>query len=386
MKILYDFQAFFWQKYGGVSNCFVQLIKNLPCSVDYEVGLCESDNIHLRDSGILNVSPCLNPADKFITDKHFYGQGNLYKLYSQIFPRYTSFGRNKLCSINAIKQGDFDVFHPTSFDNYFLKYLNGKPFVITVHDMIPELFCGKRKEETINSVKATLCRDAAHIVVVSENTKKDLINILNIPEEKITVIYHGAPNSVGTSSQKPIIKGKYILYVGGRGGYKKFSLMIKSIKDVLKRHRELSIVCTGEEFKRQEIELFKDLGIAERMIHYHPTDTELLNIYANAECFIFSSVYEGFGIPILEAYQAQCPVLLNHKSCFPEIAQDAALYFNLDDNQSDLETVLESFFQMDTIEKEQLIKKQTDRLHFFSWLDSARKLAEVYKEVYEMTK
>ena len=105
---------------------------------------------------------------------------------------------------------------------------------------------------------------------------------------------------------------------------------------------------------------------------------ELQNLYAHALCFIYPSVYEGFGIPILEAYSANCPVLLNYASCFPEIAQDAALYFHLDDNSSDLDVIMESFLQMSEYEREVLLNKQRQRLEYFSWQKSARELANIY--------
>lgn len=90
----------------------------------------------------------------------------------------------------TIKKQQFDIFEPTFFDPYFLPYLNGKPFVLTVHDMIPELLDVDKPQAEL---KQLLCPLATHIHVPSQNTKDDLIRIMGIPSEKITVIPHGAP-------------------------------------------------------------------------------------------------------------------------------------------------------------------------------------------------
>ena len=99
-------------------------------------------------------------------------------------------GRNLTYSINRIEKGDYDVFHPTFFDDYFVKHLNGKPFVLTIHDMIPELFSTSDKLQIEN--KKRLAQSASHIIAVSEKTKEDIVELLKIPEDKISVIYHGA--------------------------------------------------------------------------------------------------------------------------------------------------------------------------------------------------
>ena len=101
MKILYDYQAFM-QNYGGVSNSFVQLIKHLPADIDYEIAINESDNVHLKNSGIIPINPMKNPPCNFISNNYFKGKRRLYNLYSQLFPNHTSYGRNLCCSVDAL--------------------------------------------------------------------------------------------------------------------------------------------------------------------------------------------------------------------------------------------------------------------------------------------
>ena len=378
MTILFDHQAFDMQRYGGVSNCFVQLISRLPDYVHYRLSLEETDNVHLQESGIVDVGPARDPSNRFIINRHFLGQGKLYMWYAKRFPSRTTYGRNRLRSIADLEQGHFDVFHPTFFDDYFLSHLNGKPFVLTVHDMIPELFYRPNDWQIIN--KKRLVKEASHLIAISEKTKEDLVQMLHVPEDKISVIYHGAPD-VYLETGAPLIDKKYILYVGDRVGYKSFMPMLKSLVPILTQRRDLHIVCTGKDFTKDERKAFRDFNIQEQLIHVRPDDQGMMNLYAYAQCFIYPSQYEGFGIPILEAYQAHCPVLLNQKSCFPEIAQDAAVYFDLDDQHSDLTEVMTHFLSQSREERGQLLQRQQQRLSYFSWEKSARQLTQVYESV-----
>ena len=375
MKVLYDYQAFM-QNYGGVSNSFVQLIKHLPDSIDYKIVINESDNVHLKNSKLVDVSPMRNSPRQFLSNRSFRGKRRVYDIYSKFFPRQTSYGRNRLCAIAALKEGNFDIFHPTSYDDYFLPYLNGKPFVLTIHDMIPELFF--KKSEPNRKKKPLLVKRAAHIIAVSEKTKEDLIQILDVPDNKVTIVYHGAPDDACSWAESPIVEGDYIFYVGQRGLYKYWAQMMEQLAPVFERHKNLRIVCTGEPLNNSETLQINRLGLNGRVVQLHPSDIEMPNLYHYAKCFIFPSVYEGFGIPILEAYSAHCPVILNHKSCFPEIAQDGAVFFNLDEDSSDLAEVMEQFLAMRQEDKNSLIEKQLQRLKYFSWEKSAQKLADVY--------
>lgn len=108
---------------------------------------------------------------------------------------------------------------------------------------------------------------------------------------------------------------------------------------------------------------------------------KMLDLYHYALAFVYPSSYEGFGLPILEAYKAECPVLLNHASCFPEIAEDAAVYFHMDEKRTDFEEQFETFYYLDGIEKKKLIEKQNERLKHFSWKKSALELANIYKHI-----
>ena len=205
---------------------------------------------------------------------------------------------------------------------------------------------------------------------------------MGVQEDKIDVVYHGMSDCTSPFSKVSPYPEPYVLYVGDRYGYKNFKLFIESMSVVIKKHKELSVVCTGKPFSQNESDYFDYLGISG---HIHQqfvnTDYDLINLYHHAFCFVYPSEYEGFGIPILEAYKAECPTLLNNSSCFHEIAGDAAIYFALSESQNSFLDVFEDFYNSTEANRLLLIEKQNRRLHKFNWEDSSKKLANVYKSV-----
>lgn len=385
MKVLFDSQAFDMQTHGGVSKCFAELYKHLPSDVDAHIGIKETDNVYLRSMGFASQYDDYN---HFLIKRNFPLKRILYKATRNIqaghpktwdrWPNLNRFEMERLLRI-----GDFDVFHPTFFDDYFLRLLGEKPFVLTVHDMIPELFPKyyPPNEHQI-LMKKKLIPLATHIVAVSNQTKKDIMNIFQVPEEKITVVYHGAD----TKSYYPSVGTKfefdYLLYIGERHMYKNFIPFCRDCMPILHRHKDLKIVCTGKAFSQEELFFFDAFGMKERFIHlFVETRQELLDLYHHAIAFVYPSSYEGFGIPIIEAYTADCPVMLNRASCFPEIAGEAAVYFEMRKDCSDFEEKFETIYHMNSTEREQLLVGQRERLKLYSWERSAMELTQVYKKI-----
>lgn len=383
MKVLYDLQAFDMQTHGGVSRCFAELYSHRPAFVDAHISVKETDNVYLQELGF---PPKGTLYKNFLCDKDTKLKHFLFKLkYNIQYGKFSRLDKRPLINLfeteSVLKKGDFDIFHPTFFDDYFLPFLGKKPFVITVHDMIPEIFSiDKHQVEQ----KLAIIPKATHIIAVSERTKQDLVRIMHVPEEKVSVIYHGSDEEPYTPSTTAPIAEEYILFVGTRYEYKNFKAFCKSCVGILKRHPQLNIVCTGVPFSPEEIQFFESLGIKERMVHkFVQTSQELLDLYHYAFTFVYPSKYEGFGIPILEAYKADCPVMLNRASCFPEIAGDAAVFFDLNSEKSDFEEQFETLYRLTGDEREELIQRQRERMKLYSWSKSAAQLADVYKDVLE---
>ena len=384
MKILFDHQAFLMQTHGGVSRCFAELYKHQTDDCRIDISLLESNNAYMKEIGV--GKPIGYNYAHFILPFHWPYKGKMFTAYNMLRGRgrdyhWNTYEYNKAETIKRLRKGDFDIFHPTFFDDYFLPYLKGKPFVLTIHDMIPELYPQYFARDDFQiEKKKILAPKAAAIITVSETTKRDVVNILNVPEEKVHVVYHGSSFAKEKNVRNPYT-APYILYVGERRGYKNFDLFVKCFAPVLKRHNELSVVCTSKNFTADEIRLMESFGIKDRFIHHWvSTNDEFYSLYNNAVCFVYPSEYEGFGIPILEAYQADCPVMLNNASCFPEIAGDAALYFTMNEKESNIEEIFENFYNNGEARKN-LVEKQQKRLKIYSWEKAAKQVARIYESI-----
>ena len=387
-RVLYDSSAFDMQTHGGVSRCFAELYTRLPENISARIGVIETNNVYLQQLGF-NTSGYL--YGQFAGKGNFLGKKALYKLYySFYYHHYTRWDRwphhNREYSIRLLKEQKFDVFHPTFFDDYFLDYLGGKPFVLTVHDMIPELFPQYYDRNDPQIVrKKILMPKAAHIIAVSEKTKEDIVRLTDIPEERISVVYHGASMRPYVASPDSLFDFPYILYVGDRNLYKNFRLFCADARAVLLRHKDVQVVCTGKPFTEQEKAFLAALGLGGRSVHkFVETNQMMFDLYHGALAFVYPSEYEGFGIPILEAYKADCPVMLNRASCFPEIAGEAALYFSAGKVGSmSFAEQFEQLYAWSDSEREAFLQRQRMRLKLFSWQESAKKLATIYEKVAE---
>lgn len=365
MKVLYDHQIFSAQIYGGISRYFVELMKNFKVS-----NFVESD---------LSV---------LFTNNHYLMNAELKQRFT-FFPRYNFKGKarllnilNKFYSKRYLKSNTFDVFHPTYYDPYFIKYIGSKPFVLTVYDMIhekfPEYFS---KNDITTKRKKYLAHKASKIIAISHSTKKDIINIFGIPEEKIKVIHLGYSSQLKNKEHKMIeLPQKFILFVGSRQGYKNFELFIRSIFQILQKEHEVSVICIGGgKFTKSEIELFKLLNIINQLKQFDVPDISLVNIYKKALFFVFPSLYEGFGLPILESFSAGCPVLCSDTSSLSEVAGDAAMYFNPYDVDSIKNSVRTALDKPEIMNNFRL--KASERLINFSWKKTAKQTQQVYEMV-----
>ena len=284
---------------------------------------------------------------------------------------------NKLNTFYNIKKNKFDVIHPTYYDPYVIKYANNVPLVITIHDMIhekfPEYF---NKYDTTSKNKKKYLLKSNAIITVSQKTKEDLLYFYpQIPEKKIFVIYHG--NELSSSGQINK-KENYILFIGQRNGYKNFERFIKAVAPILIRFN-LRLICIGPLFTQNEYRILKQNNITDRAISTFISESDLQDIYAKALVFVFPSLYEGFGFPILEAFASGCPVILSCTSCFQEIAEDAAVYFDpysIDDMRETIEKVL-----LNGLLQTKLVEKGYKRIRFFSWEKTVKQTYQIYSEI-----
>ncbi len=365
MKIVYDYQAFTFQKYGGISRYFYEIMKGIKKEKDYEVEI----GVNYTENGYLGEIPHLGNY-KAIQLGDFRGKVRLLNAI------------NQYSTLRSLKE-PYDIFHPTYYETYFLKRIGANPFVLTVHDMIHEKFPELFPERDLTAQnKALLVEKATKIIAISESTKKDLIDILNVPEEKIEVIYH-ANSLVMPNEESEIVKKlpkRYVLFVGVRNGYKNFNNFIKAMTDLIHKDGELYVCCVGGgKFNEEEKALLEELKIQERIVQIGVYDSDLTQVYRKALAFVFPSWYEGFGIPLLEAMYSGCPVITSNVSSLPEVAGEAAVYFD-PYSEKEIQKSIEQVIYNEDLRKE-LIQKGYKRNAQFSWNITVQKTRDVYRSL-----
>lgn len=368
-QILFDHEIFRRQDFGGISRYFAELMEGINKTPGYKAfpESIFSRNVYLRERKLDGIAGTFGNNDLF---KKAYWKLENRQLYSKL------------------KQGRFAVFHPTYYTPYFLHYLpQDKPFVLTVHDMIHENHLDSRNEyygEETNG-KMALIPKAAHIVAVSHYTKSQIIrHYPDISPDKISVVYHGANLKISVNADKSGLNlpEKYILFIGVKKHYKNFFWLAESLHDYLKSENIKMICAGGYDFDGFERRFLAQTGLEQHIVHQpFSTDQQLAALYKHAICFVYPSVEEGFGMPILEAFACGCPVVLSNSSCFPEIARDAALYFEPGDQQKLLSNI--EAVRADSVTRSELIEKGLLRLADFSWERSAAEHIKIYDNLIE---
>lgn len=246
---------------------------------------------------------------------------------------------------------------------------------VTVHDVAWRLYPNTFKTLKRWYLEFTTwfaCKFAHKVIAVSESTKKDLIKYYGVPAEKVSVVYHGFTPQTTTYNLQPTtslqLPEKFVLFLSTLQPRKNLEGLIAAFRLFKQKHPEDShtLVVAGRmgwktESILQEIERNKDIV----MYLNHVTDEDRAVLYSKASALAVPSFYEGFGMWILEAFDASVPVVTSNISSLPEVAGDAAEYCNPDDIES-IEQALEHVL-LDSQRAGELAQKGTERLKNFSW-------------------
>ncbi len=354
MRIVYDNIIFSLQKAGGISKYWFELIKRLVTYKDVEVIFYESENQNIFRKNI-NI-----PVHR-------------ESLLGTRLIRYLPFTK---------KIPSKSIFHSSY---YRISLQSDVANVTTVHDFIYEYFrSGLAKYIHVLQKKIAIKRSDG-IICISKNTKKDLLKFYpEINESKIKVIYNGVsdefrklndPEKFLTNEFSVLKDRKYILYVGDRSKYKNFSIAV----EVLRYLKDINLVVVGgKDFSEKEKELIKD--VKDRIFHFKGIDDHKLNIlYNNAFCLIYPSSYEGFGIPVVEAMKAGCPVISTNRSSIPEVAGDAAIL--VDDIKA--ESFVHAIKKLYDVEfRNSMINKGLEQANRFSWDRCFEETVNFYREIW----
>jgi glycosyltransferase involved in cell wall biosynthesis len=332
--------------------------------------------------------------------RNFHELGPLPPNFTQFYhPEQNSFWRNE-CSLplNLRKQG-VNVFHAPHHE---CPILVPSKLVVTVHDCVHLLFPQEdasrfRNYRTYLRTKKVI-RGASHVIAVSNSTKNDLINIFDADDSKVSVVYNAlddrfAFTSAGMEDRGGVLEryqlhDPFILYSGRIRPHKNLHRLIEAFA-VLKselsedeRLRNLKLIIIGDELsKHQYLRLTVVRSGVQQDVRFfgfvpHPV---LRVFYQSASLFAFPSLYEGFGLPPLEAMANNAPVLASNTSSLPEVLEDAALLVN-PENVFEIARGMKSIL-MDKTFRDCLVARGVKQVAKFSWRVAAERVIEAYKRV-----
>jgi glycosyltransferase involved in cell wall biosynthesis len=296
-----------------------------------------------------------------------------------------------------------DLIH---FPHFNVPFFVPCKFIVTIHDLILTKFKTVRATtlhpfiyELKNLAYRTIIKRALNkskkILTVSEFTKNDIIEQFKIKPDKIEVIYEGVANLakgrdslfVAKLDNNEVLRDydinyPFLLYVGNAYPHKNLDFLITSFKKVYEKNNNLRLVLVGKEdyfyknIKQLVEEEFSNIQDKPVIFSGYVPDDKLEIFYKKALVYVFPSLYEGFGLPPLEAMAKGCPVLSSNVSSMPEILADAALYFDSKDEQDFLNKL--DLILKDRDLREKLVKVGEIRCQKFNWWDCAFKTWQIY--------
>lgn len=365
MMILYDSKIFQLQKYGGISRYFVNLIQR----VAREEQVVVSAPLHVNNY-LAELPPGLVKGAKLAWSPP--GSGRVLEFVGGVIDRM------------VIAKSSPDVLHETYYSRKAVAPAT-IPSVLTVYDMIHERFANMfPRRVNIARRKAAAVSRASHVICISENTRRDLLEFHNLDPNKVSVVHLGCDVLKAGTDSGVLVSAlnksmPYLLYVGDRAFYKNFKTLLRAYASSAWLRKNFRIICFGGGgFQADELQLIRELDLdPTRIEQVGGGDNVLAVYYQNAAAFVYPSLYEGFGIPPLEAMALGCPVVCSNTSSIPEVVGDAGEYFDpeqIESIRASVEQVLQS-----SERRAELIRNGYKKCAEYSWDRCASETLEIYR-------
>ena len=371
MRILYDFQAFQIQQFGGISRYIVEISSRIAAAGWAEVYIFKG--LH-RSS--LRWKPMGSSTQRSIG---FRIGPVLSGLKPTSLINYAWFG---------LFQGvaeKFDILHFTYYPRSLVNR-KGARIVVSLYDMIPETFPSLYKGDPIIDRRRKAFQAADLILSISESSRRDLLRFYQIDPGKIKVVHLAssllpdqnkaitAVNKSGALSGKP-----FILYVGVRAGYKNFSAVLNAFGTDPLLYQNFDLCCFGSApFSMDENHQIKNLRLRGRVRILKGSDDFLRECYKEASALVYPSLFEGFGLPLVEAMALGCPVAASDRGSVPEVLAGAGILFDpthVEDIARALKVIL-----FDEDARKACILKGLERSRSFSWENTAEQTLAAYSK------
>jgi glycosyltransferase involved in cell wall biosynthesis len=314
MRLVYDFQIFSFQRHGGISRYFVELANRAAGFSGLDVSIVAP--LHINDA--LRGSSSVRVIGKYI--RHIPKTAPIRLRLNTGMTRW------------LLHRNPPDVVHETYYSVPKLAPA-GTRTVTTIYDMIPEKFPDLVPDGHEASVaKAQAVERADHVICISDTTRSDLLEILKVDPKKVSVVHLASTfsESAAYPNERPRVLSPYLLFVGRRSQYKNFDRLLRAYAQSRHLRDNFKLVCFGGEasFDEENSEM-RRLGVhRENVVRLTGDDRSLAAAYAGASLLVYPSLYEGFGIPVVEAMSLRCPVACSNTGSMPEIVGDAGEYFD----------------------------------------------------------
>ncbi|MFD1663682.1 glycosyltransferase family 4 protein [Streptomyces caeni] len=349
VRVLFSPDVFVRQRVGGVSRYFSELHAGLK-----EAGVDARLFAGLHDNQYIARSPARAMLGRLPWRSRLL-------LSDAAFAAYSAAQRRP------------GVVHPTYYTSSAVP--GGRPHVCTFYDLIhlryPDSFASGA--DTVDRQRFW-ARRADRVIAISEATAQDLVSLLGVPREKITVVHLGVHMPDVTAEKKT---SDYILYVGGRAGYKNWRIVVQGLR--ARELAQLRLVCAGGGAPTDEEKtLLEDCGLSRRVEFVQADERALCGLYRSAVALVFPSLCEGFGLPPLEAMARGVPVVAARAASIPEVVGDAALLF---DPRSPDELVYSLGRLLNTATRDEFAKRGLSQARKFPWSKTVNRTIEVYREL-----
>jgi glycosyltransferase involved in cell wall biosynthesis len=367
LNVLYDHQIFQAQRFGGISRYFYELISRTLETPGLDVSLFMG--LHINEYGLERHG---DRARRFFGFKR-----------PEIRRTHRIFDlANRALLLPFARSARSGIYHPTYYADVALPGFSGAR-VLTVHDMIHELHSSHfSASDPTSRRKRQAVAKADRIIAVSHSTKNDLVKVFGTDPAKIEVI-HLANSLQLVPRAQPVREKPYFLFVAGRSGYKNFDTLLCALVKARELRADFELVCFGGgRFSAAEHQRISELKLAGRVHQCSGPDQLLADLYRHATALVYPSLYEGFGLPPLEAMHYGCPVICGNTSSIPEVVGDAGVYFDVHDSDSAgrLARKLEEVASHST-ERARLTTLGREQVRKFSWEACARSTVSLYQRL-----
>ena len=368
LRVLYDFVIFRMERRGGISRYITELAQRLGRSGEVEPSIFAGvhDNGFIADPAIVrgvNIIGRRAPTPR--------ARGSVFgALDYGAFRIYQKLGAQP------------DVYHPS----YYPRTIGRRPgvaLVATVYDMIHERLPDFHRGDPTPRRKRALIEAADRILCISETTAADLTTFYGVDPSRITVTYLGAGSAAwhtGRRAPSTRVGRPYFLYVGRRSGYKNFQTLLEAyISDSMLRDETALVAVGGGEWTASERALIGEGGRRVVVEQLEADEAQLQRLYRGAIALCVPSLYEGFGLPVVEAMRAECPVIANAAGSLPEIVGDAGIVGSM----TDAGVLAATMRALMSDEERRAFYRERGRIRakLFDWNHTAALTLEAYREV-----